>query len=174
VVDGEAVVGVRCLAVADERVLRECWEDVLAADREDGELGAGVSRFREDAAQRLEALAGQLREGTWRPDLLTRVEMARDDGRIRLLHVPSVRDRVVERAVLGRVSAMVDPLLSSAAFAYRPGLGVRDAVQEVTRLREEGFGWVARTDIDECFPSIPVDRLRRRFDLPPRSWRPQL
>ncbi|MFI5592861.1 reverse transcriptase domain-containing protein [Amycolatopsis sp. NPDC051758] len=53
--------------------------------------------------------------------------------------------------------------LGPGSFAYRPGLGVGDAVREVARLRDEGFAWVLRTDVHDCFPSIPLDRLDREL-----------
>jgi CRISPR-associated protein Cas1 len=53
------------------------------------------------------------------------------------------------------------PLLGPWTFAYRPGLGVADAVQALARLRQEGLGWVARTDVADCFASIPIPHLRR-------------
>ena len=82
-------------------------------------------------------------------------------SRGRQLLVPAVRDRVVERAVLDAVTPIVDPHLGASSFAYRPGLGVGDAVRAVVALREEGLTWVARADVDDCFPSIPVALARR-------------
>jgi CRISPR-associated protein Cas1 len=75
--------------------------------------------------------------------------------------VPPVRDRIVERAVLAVVTPVVDPLLGPWSYAYRPGLGVADAVQALARLRDEGLGWVARADVADCFPTIPVPHLKR-------------
>ena len=147
--------------VASLDLLRSCWRDVLAGDREDGMLAAGVARFAQDADQRLAELAGQLAAGEYTPGLLTRVELLREDGTVRPLHVPAVRDRIVERAVLAVLTPVVDPLLGPWAFAYRPGLGVADAVQTLARLRDEGLAWVARADVADCFPNIPVPHLRR-------------
>ena len=144
-----------------ERALAAAWEDVLANDREDGVLGAGVARFAEDPEEKLDRLAQDLAAGTYRPGYLTRVELPKPDGRTRLLEIPPVRDRIVERALLTALTPLVDPWLGPAAYAYRPGLGVADAIQAVARLREEGLGWVARADIADCFPSIPVPHLRR-------------
>jgi CRISPR-associated protein Cas1 len=87
--------------------------------------------------------------------------LLREDGKVRLLQVPPVRDRVVERTVLAELTPIVDPLLGPWCFGYRPGLGVADAVQALVGLREEGLGWVARADVADCFPSIPVPHLRR-------------
>ena len=75
-----------------------------------------------------------------------------------------MRDRVVARAILELVTPVVDPLLGPASFAYRPGLGVRDAVQAVAQLRDYGLSWVVRTDIDNCFAHLPVARGRDLLD----------
>jgi retron-type reverse transcriptase len=149
-------------AVADPHRLRTAWEDVLASDREDGVLGAGMSRFARDADERLTELSAELLEGSYRLGLLTQVAIPKEDGSSRLLHLPPVRDRIVERALLAVVGSVIDPWLGPWAFAYRPGLGVADAVQAVAGLRDEGLSWVARTDVADCFPSIPVGLLRRQ------------
>jgi CRISP-associated protein Cas1 len=147
--------------VADPAVLASAWADVLANDRQDGVMSAGVTRFARSTDDRLARIAEDLAAGEYRPDRLVPVPLVRPDGRTRLLHVPSVRDRVVERALLTVLTPVIDPWLGPFSYAYRPGLGVADAVQAVARLREEGLGWVARTDIDDCFPSLPVSLVRR-------------
>lgn len=149
--------------IARIEVLTSAWDTVLDGDREDGVLAHGVARFAEDADERITGIADALLAGTYRPDRLTPIPLIRPDGRTRLLHVPSVRDRVVERALLGVLTPLADPWLGPFSYAYRPGLGVADAVQAVTRLREEGLRWVCRCDIDDCFPSIPVPLLRRKI-----------
>jgi hypothetical protein len=55
----------RLADVASVDLLRSCWHDVLAADREDGALGTGVARFAESADERLEELAGLLTNGEY-------------------------------------------------------------------------------------------------------------
>ncbi len=124
-------------------------------------LGAGVSRFRDDADQNLVEISEQLRSGEYEPGLLTPVALPRPDGRLRMLHVPSVRDRVTERSILMVITPLIEPWLGPFSYAYRPGLGVADAVQAIARLRDEGLPWVARTDFRDCFGSIPLSRLRR-------------
>lgn len=142
-------------------LLRSAWADVLASDSDDGVLGAGVARFVADAEAKLAELSAQVGAGEYRPGRLARVEIPRESGAPRVLQIPNVRDRIVERAVLAVVTPVVDPWLGPASYAYRPGLGVADAVQAVARLREEGLGWAARADVDDCFPSVRVGYLRR-------------
>jgi CRISPR-associated protein Cas1 len=147
--------------VCDPGALAEAWKKVLHHDAEDDVLSAGVQRFARDADARLEELRARLSGGDYRPAPLTRVSIVKDDGQERALHIPPVADRIVERAVLSVLTPLIDPLLGPGSFAYRPGLGVLHAVQEVVRLRDQGFTHVLRTDIADCFPSVRVEGLRR-------------
>lgn len=143
-----------------EPALRRAWGEVLSANREDGMPSPGLRRFEEHLDDELGRLVADLAWGAYDPHTLTEVVID-EPGRTRILHVPAVRDRVVERAVLDAITPLIDPLLGPASFAYRPGLGVADAVQALARLRDEGLSWVLRTDVDDCFPSIPVAIARR-------------
>lgn len=140
--------------------LRRAWRDVLANDRADGVMSRGVLRFEDAWEYELERLVADLAWGVFEPHALTEVVVSADEHD-RVLHIPTVRDRVVERAILQTIQPIVDPVLGPSSFAYRPGLGVVDAVQSLVDLREEGLGWVVRTDIHDCFPSVPVSMARR-------------
>ena len=144
--------------------LRCSWEKVLKKDAQDGDISDSVERFAEGVQERLEELAEELRAGTFRPSDLTRVVIPKKNGE-RFLDIPSVRDRIVERAILEHINPAIDPLFGATAFGYRPGLGVADAAQEVVRLREEGYTHVLRTDVHDCFPSLPVALLRRQLEF---------
>ena len=137
---------------------------MLKKDAQDGDISDSVERFAEQVQERLEELAEELRAGTFRPSDLTRVVIPKKNGE-RFLDIPSVRDRIVERAILEHINPAIDPLLGATAFGYRPGLGVADAAQEVVRLREEGYTHVLRTDVHDCFPSLPVALLRRQLEF---------
>ena len=150
--------------VADAGQLATAWEDVLASDRVDGVLGPGVTHFAQDA-DHLAELAAQLQSGSHQPGRLAPVALPRPDGQERVLHIPTVRDRIVERSILAVLTPLIDPWLGPFSYAYRPGLGVADAVQAIARLRDEGMCWVARADFHDCFGTIPVSRLRRMLAL---------
>ena len=133
--------------------LSQAWEDVLRNDLEDGIPAPGVTRFADNTEANLDTLHATLNDGTYRPRDLTEILIPKHDGQ-RTLHIPAVRDRIVERALLDKITPYVDPWLGPASYAYRPGLGVADAIQAVARLRDEGFSHVLRTDVDDCFPSV--------------------
>ena len=140
--------------------LSRAWEEVQENDAEDGVMSAGVERFGRDAEDRLKELQELLVTGAYVPRDLAEVRIPKSGGE-RVLNIPAVQDRVVERCILDAVTPLVDPHLGSASYAYRPGLGVADAIGAVVALREEGLAWVLRTDVDDCFPSIRVPLARR-------------
>lgn len=144
--------------------LKQAWADILANDRADGVLSWGGAKFLDDEATHLAALADALTAGSYRPGQLTPVSMV-SPTKTRELHVPSVRDRIVARAILAVATPLIDPHLGIGAYAYRPGLGVADAVQAVVALRDEGLRHVLRTDVRDCFPNLPKDVAYRRFEL---------
>jgi retron-type reverse transcriptase len=88
-------------------------------------FGPGMARFAQDADHYLAEIARQLESGTYEPGRLTPVALPRPDGQLRMLYVPTVRDRVVERSILAVVTPLIDPWLGPFSYAYRPGLGAR-------------------------------------------------
>lgn len=144
--------------------LQTAWHAVLANDSADGALAPSTRRFSEDVVAHLAELAAQLADGSYSPSLLTPATIV-SDKKERVLHVPSVRDRIVARAILAVVTPLVDPHLGPSAYAYRPGLGVADAIQAVAALRAEGLGTVARIDVRDCFPTLPKHVALKRFEV---------
>ena len=149
-------------AFTEQRLL-DAWDDVRTAALADGDGGPVVERFEAAAAQQVSEMAQALTDGTFEPQPVVRVEIAKPSGGIRRLAIPSLRDRIVERALLAELDAVVDPLLLPWSFAFRHGLGVRDAVACLAEARDEGAGWVGRCDIDDCFERIPRWEVIRRL-----------
>lgn len=149
----------RWARVCTTDALHDAWLDVCATARSGGggEIPGGVRRFEKDLDRNLSHLQLALREGWYRPRELAVNRIPKDDGTYRVLHVPPLNDRIVERALLNELTPLIDPTLSDVAHAYRPGRGVHTAVSEVTALRDGGLRWIARSDVDDCFPSITPD-----------------
>lgn len=149
-------------AFTEQRLL-DAWAAVRDTALADGEGGPEVDRFEAAAARHISELAKALEGGSFQPHPVVRVEIAKPDGGVRRLAVPSLIDRIVERALLTELDPVIDPLLLPWSFAYRHGLGVRDALACLAAARDEGAGWVARCDIDDCFDNIPRWEVIRRL-----------
>ncbi len=149
-------------AFTEQRLL-DAWREVREAALADGEGGPEVDRFEAAAAHNVSRLTESLASGTFEPHPVVPVAIAKHDGGVRHLAVPGLTDRIVERALLAELDAVIDPLLLPWSFAYRHGLGVRDALACLAESRDAGAAWVARCDIDDCFEHIPRWEVIRRL-----------
>ena len=82
-----------------------------------------VARLEKTWDEERTRLVTDLASATYEPRDLTEVVIDQGDHE-RTLHIPAARDRVVERAILTVITPLVDSVLGSASYAYRPGLGV--------------------------------------------------
>ena len=107
---------------------------VLAKDASDGILQRKTKEFAEHLDAFLTELSESLRSGTYEPDpLLSFGILKGTSGEVRTLHIPSIRDRVVERAVVNAIAHRADLAMSPCSFAYRTGIGTDDAVDHLAR-----------------------------------------
>jgi CRISP-associated protein Cas1 len=139
---------------ASKKNLTEAWDAVLSNDLDDGDVSLASRRFAENLDDNLTHIGEEMLNGDYRPQHLVAFDLFDDDGGRRELHIPSVRDRVVERALVQILNPLLDAEFVPTSFAYRPGYGVVDAIQAVVERRDAGFGWVLRTDIHDCFDSL--------------------
>jgi group II intron reverse transcriptase/maturase len=128
-----------------------------------GAFGAALER-------ELDALEASLRSGLYQPMPLLEVRVPKRSGGERRLAIPSVRDRVAQAAFYEVTRAVFEAEMEDVSFAFRPGLGVRQAVRRLAELRDAGFRFVVDADVDDFFDSIPHERLFARVHelaLPP-------
>jgi CRISPR-associated protein Cas1 len=106
---------------ASEAALLDAWREVQENDLEDGKVTPQVAAYAEGILGRLAALSRALREGSWRPSPVYAMEIEKRSGGKRLLAVPAVEDRIVERALMEVVDDLVDAVLLPWSYAYRKG-----------------------------------------------------
>jgi group II intron reverse transcriptase/maturase len=145
--------------MARPAVLWAAWARVCAGSGMPGADGISVTEFARNLGPRLESLSRLLADGGYRAQPV-RLVMAERDGRQRVRGVPTVCDRIAQRAFLSVADRQLGTAHSEASFAYRRGRSWVDALTEATRCRDRGLRWVFRTDIADFFASIDHALLR--------------
>lgn len=140
------------------------WAKVRANKGAAGVDGQSIDRFAAKAELYLSELSAALREGTYRPQAVKRVDIPKDDGRTRPLGIPTVKDRIVQQAVRLVIEPIFEAGFSEGSFGFRPGRGCHDALREVARLLEDGYTHVVDADLQSYFDTIPHDALMERVE----------
>jgi len=145
--------------ISSERTLWAAWARVAAGSGMPGVDGVTPERFAGRLSDNLGRLGLLLRDG-YQPQPL-RSAVSNRGGRPRELAIPTVRDRVAQRAFLEAVGPRLDADAAESSFAYRRGRSWLDALAKTERCRDQGLRWVYRGDILAFFDSIDHEELQR-------------
>jgi group II intron reverse transcriptase/maturase len=124
-----------------------------------GAAGVDGQSFEDIAAYGLERwldeLAQELKSRTYRPLPVRRVDIPKPDGGQRPLGVPAIRDRVAQTAAVLVLEPIFETDLQPEQYAYRPDRSALDAVRQVHKLINTGYGEVVDADLSSYFESLP-------------------
>ena len=140
------------------------WTKVQANKGAAGVDGQSVKRFAAKADVYLSELSTALREDTYRPQAVKRVEIPKGDGRLRPLGIPAVKDRIVQQAVRLVIEPIFEHEFADTSYGFRAGRGCHDALREVDRLIKAGYTHVVDADLQAYFDSIPHEALMARIE----------
>ncbi len=165
---GNGVKGGRWYSLMDKvyapATLTAAWTKVRANKGAAGVDGQSIERFAARSETYLTELASALREGSYRPQPVKRVDIPKGDGRTRPLGIPVVKDRIVQTAVKLVIEPIFEAAFHPSSYGFRPGRRCRDALREVDGLIKEGYSFVVDADLEGYFDSIPHERLMERVE----------
>ena len=129
------------------------------------EGAAGVDRqtvedFAEQEREELRRLQQELREDNYCPAAVRRAWIPKPgSSEKRPLGIPTVRDRVVQTALVHVIEPILDATFHERSFGFRHGRGCHDALRCVEELLAAGYVYVVDADLKAYFDTIPKDRL---------------
>ncbi len=148
--------------VARSDVMRRAWLDVRANKGAPGVDGVNIDAIEDSGVEVfLEALAAELRAGTYRPKALRRVHIPKPGkpGKTRPLGIPTVRDRVAMAAARIVLEPVFEADFSASSFGFRPKRSAHMAIEAIRVRANRGGNWVLDADIEACFDEIDHDAL---------------
>lgn len=127
-----------------------------------GSDGVTIEEYKKGFDANIEQLWTELKSGKYRAVPVRRRYIQKPDGRQRPLGIPTVSDRIVQRAVSEIVSAIYEPYFCDFSYGFRPGRSAHQAL-ECLRAGIEGnnIGYVVEADIEGYFDNVNHEWLRK-------------
>ncbi len=121
--------------------------------------GVTIAEFESRPDEELGRLKAELEGWTYEPSPVRRVEIPKPGGKgIRLLGVPTVRDRVVHATLKLLLEPIFEPLFSTNGYGFRPGRNQGQAVEAARKIVAGGKPYVVDLDLSKFFDRIHHDR----------------
>jgi group II intron reverse transcriptase/maturase len=110
-------------------------------------------------------LVEKLKQKRYRAKLVRRKNIPKGKGRTRPLGIPAIEDKLLQTAVSLILQAIYEQDFLSCSYGYRPNMGARDAVEELSaRLQFGKYGYVVEADIKSFFDQIEHKWLLRMLE----------
>jgi RNA-directed DNA polymerase len=143
-------------------VLQSAWKLVRKANSAPGVDGVrfeDIDSSDDGLEVFLQTIQQELQNKSYKPDAVRRVQIPKPDGRLRPLGIPTVRDRVVQMAVLLILEPIFEADFRDSSYGFRPGRSAHDALDAIRKQLSEGKQEVYDADLKGYFDTIPHDKL---------------
>jgi group II intron reverse transcriptase/maturase len=117
--------------------------------------GVTWKQYGQRLEENLQDLSERLKRGAYRARPARRVRIPKPDGRQRLLGVPALEDKIVQRAAVEVLAAIYEQDFLGFSYGFRPGRSGHHALDAVSvAIRKRKVSWVLDADLRGFFDTL--------------------
>lgn len=125
--------------------------------------GQSKAEYGENLLPKLEALLERVRKKEYRSPPVKRVEIPKGDGETRPIGIPTIEDKVLQKAFVTLVEPIFEREFYDFSRGFRPGRNQHQAIKELRKGLMWDGKWVIDLDIRKFFDTIPKGKLQEAF-----------
>ena len=141
--------------------MNQAYKRVYRNKGTSGVDGISVEELKEYLREHKEELRSQIRQRKYKPQPTLRVEIPKENGKMRQLGIPTVVDRVVQQAINQILSPMFEKQFSDYSYGFRPKRSCEMAIIQALEYLNDGYDWIVDIDLERFFDTVHQDKLMR-------------
>ncbi|WP_019244344.1 MULTISPECIES: group II intron reverse transcriptase/maturase [Bacillus] len=123
--------------------------------------GVTVDELKQYLKENKDELRKRIRTRKYQPQAALRVEIPKENGKMRKLGIPTVVDRVVQQAIHQVLSPIFEEQFSEFSYGFRPKRSCEMAIIKSLEFLNDGYDWVVDIDLERFFDTVHHDKLMR-------------
>lgn len=147
--------------ILNNQNMNEAYLRVYRNKGASGVDGITVDELKEYLKEHKDELRQRIRTRKYQPQAALRVEIPKENGKMRKLGIPTVVDRVVQQAIHQVLSPIFEKQFSEFSYGFRPRRSCEMAIIQSLEFLNDGYDWVVDIDLERFFDTVNHDKLMR-------------
>lgn len=141
--------------------MNEAYLRVFRNKGASGVDGITVDELKQYLKENKDELRQRIRTRKYQPQAALRVEIPKENGKMRKLGIPTVVDRVVQQAIHQVLSPIFEKEFSEHSYGFRPNRNCEMAIIKSLEFLNDGYDWIVDIDLERFFDTVNHDKLMR-------------
>ena len=125
--------------------------------------GIAVAEFKDHLKQHWPAIKAKILAGEYIPQPVRSVDIAKPQGGVRTLGIPTLTDRMIQQALHQVLSPIFEVDFSESSYGFRPGRNAHQAVKAAKQYVAQGRGVVVDMDLEKFFDRVNHNLLMEKL-----------
>lgn len=145
--------------ILDDKNLFKAYKQVYKNKGTSGIDGITVEELGYYMYKHKEEIKDQIRKLIYKPSPVKRVEIPKENGKMRKLGIPTVVDRLIQQAIVQVLTPIYEEQFSNNSYGFRPNRSCEMAVIKTLEYFNDGYDWIVDIDLQAFFDNVNQDKL---------------